>query len=305
MTAQQKKYLIVVGGPTAVGKTAFSIQLAQALKTEIISADSRQIYKQMDIGTAKPEAEELAAAPHHFIDLLEPYTEYSAGQFERDALALLEQLFAKHYVVVVAGGSGMYVQALTRGMDRMPEVPPQLREALNQQLKEQGLESLVEELKQLDPLYWQEVDRQNPSRIIRALEVSRATGKPYSAFRQQQYPKRAFETIKLGLDRPREELYTRIDQRMELMLEQGLLEEAKRLYPFRQLNALQTVGYQEIFSYLEGKYDWDEAVRLLKRNSRRYAKRQLTWFRKDPDFVWFHPEQLEQALAFIYGQMKA
>ena len=305
LAASQKKYLIVVGGPTAVGKTAFSIQLAQALQTEIISADSRQLYKQLDIGTAKPNAAELAAVPHHFIDILEPDTEYSAGQFERDALQLLDQLFQKYRAVVVVGGSGMYVQALYRGMDQMPEVPAYIRESLNQELQQKGLDVLAERLRQHDPQYWQEVDRQNPLRIIRALEVIQSTGQPYSSFRQQLYPVRPFETIKIGLERPREELYARIERRMDLMIEQGLFEEAERLYPYRQLNALQTVGYQEIFGYLEGQYGKDEAIRLLKRNSRRYAKRQMTWFRKDEGFRWFSPDGLEKALAFIYGQMPA
>jgi tRNA dimethylallyltransferase len=304
MPAQQTKYVIVVGGPTAVGKTAYSIALAKRLKTEIISADSRQIYRQMTIGTAKPDAAELAAVPHHFIDVLNPDTDYSAGQFERDALQLLEKLFDRYQTVVVAGGSGLYVQALCRGMDQMPEIPPHYRETLNREFQERGLPPLLEELHQRDPLYWQQVDRQNPSRIIRALEISRASGQPYSHFRQQAYPQRPFKVIKIGLERPREELYARIDQRMDQMLEGGLLEEARRLYPYRQLNALQTVGYQELFGFLEGQWDWAEAVRLLKRNSRRYAKRQLTWFKKDPEWVWFHPGQLEQALSFIGEQLQ-
>ncbi|EMR03204.1 tRNA (adenosine(37)-N6)-dimethylallyltransferase MiaA [Cesiribacter andamanensis] len=305
MPDQQKKFLIVVGGPTAVGKTAFSIALAQRLGTEILSADSRQLYQQLNIGTAKPDAAELAAVPHHFIDLLEPDQEYSAGQFERDALQLLEKLFTRYQAVVVAGGSGLYVQALCRGMDQMPQVPENLREQLNKEYAQHGLAPLLEELQQRDPVYWQEVDRQNPSRIIRALEVCRATGQPYSGFRQQAYPERPFQTIKIGLDRPRGELYARIDERMDQMLAQGLLEEAKRLYPYRQLNALQTVGYQEVFGYLEGQWPWEEAVRLLKRNSRRYAKRQLTWFKKDPDWHWFHPHQLEEALGLIHAQMQS
>ncbi|AHM59021.1 tRNA delta(2)-isopentenylpyrophosphate transferase [Flammeovirgaceae bacterium 311] len=305
MINHQQKYLIVVGGPTAVGKTAFSIRLAQELNTHVISADSRQLYRHLNIGTAKPEPQELAAAPHHFIDILEPDTEYSAGHFERDALALLKELFREHQAVVVAGGSGLYVQALCRGMDQMPEVPSEVRMQLNQIYIDSGLEVLLEELRQHDPVYWQEVDRQNPARIIRALEVIRATGQPYSGFRQQQYPQRPFQVIKIGLDRPREELYARIDVRMDAMIEQGLFREAEALYPYRQLNALQTVGYQEIFGFLEGAYSRDEAIRLLKRNSRRYAKRQLTWFRKDEDYTWFHPEEFEKALAFIYAQLQA
>jgi tRNA dimethylallyltransferase len=305
LATEQTKYLLVVGGPTAVGKTAFSIRLAQDLNTEIISADSRQLYRQMNIGTAKPTAEELAAVPHHFIDILDPDTEYSAGQFERDALLMLNELFRHHQTIVVAGGSGLYVQALVRGMDQIPELPAAYREQLNSEYSAHGLALLLEELQERDPQYWQEVDRQNPVRIIRALEVCRATGSPYSSYRQQRFPQRPFQTIKIGLERPRQELYTRIDQRMEAMVQEGLFEEAEKLYPYRQLNALQTVGYQEIFAYLDGAYDREEAIRLLKRNSRHYAKRQITWFKKDPEFHWYHPDQYAQAYRFICAQLEA
>ncbi len=300
----QQNYLIIIGGPTAVGKTAFSIALAKALQTEIISADSRQVYRQLNIGTAKPTPAELAAAPHHFIDILDPDTEYSAGQFEREALALTDTLFIKHNALIVVGGSGLYVQALERGMDQMPEVPASIRETLKKTWQERGLTALQNELQEVDPAYWQEVDQQNPVRLIRALELYRATGKPYSFFRKQLYPERPFKTIKIGLERPREELYARIDQRMDTMISEGLFEEAARLYMYRQLNALQTVGYKEIFAYLDGLYDKDEAIRLLKRNSRHYAKRQLTWFKKDPEFHWYHPDHFSEALSFIGEQMK-
>lgn len=292
-------YLLVVGGPTAVGKTAFSIQLARHFQTEIISADSRQLYQQLNIGTAKPNNAELAAVPHHFIDILPPEQEYNAGQFEREALSLLENLFQQHRHVVVAGGSGMYVQALCQGIDEMPEVPAALRQQLNQALDKKGLTPLTEQLKDLDPAYYEQVDRQNPQRVLRALEVCLHTGKPYSSFRKQDFKERPFHIIKIGLERSRPELYQRIDQRMDAMIAEGLFEEAKNLYPYRALNALQTVGYKEVFDYLEGSYDKEEAIRLLKRNSRRYAKRQLTWFRKDPAFHWFHPDSFREALAFI------
>lgn len=288
-----------MAGPTAVGKTAFSIRLAQKLKTEIISADSRQLYKKMDIGTAKPDWEELAAVPHHFIDILPPEEEYNAGLFERDALIVAEKLFARHDFVVVAGGSGMYVQALCHGMDQMPDVPKELRESLNARLSAEGLPVLFKELEVLDPEYAASADRHNPQRVIRALEVCIYSGKPYSFFRKQQNAVRPFKIIKIGLDRPREQLYSRIDQRMDLMIEEGLFAEAEALYPYRKLNALQTVGYKEIFDYLEGKYSREESIRLLKRNSRRYAKRQLTWFRKDKEYQWFHPEAFEEAIAYI------
>lgn len=293
----------MVGGPTAVGKTAFSIALARYFRTEIISADSRQIYQQLDIGTAKPTKEEMAAVPHHFIDQLPVEEGYNAGQFEQDALALLEHLFKEHDVVVVTGGSGMYVQALSQGIDEMPLIPARLREELNIRLQEKGLEDLLEELKLRDRAYYETVDRKNPQRVIRALEVNMHTGRLFSAFRQQNFTQRPFRIIKIGLDRPRHELYARIDERMDQMIAQGLFKEAKRLYPYRHLNALQTVGYKEIFGYLKGDYEREEAIRLLKRNSRRYAKRQLTWFRKDPEFSWFNPDQIEEALVFIQEQM--
>lgn len=299
------KYIIVIGGPTAVGKTACSIGLARHYHTEIISADSRQLYQQLTIGTAKPATEELAAVPHHFIDILPPEVEYNAGQFERDALQLLGKLFIEHDVVVVAGGSGMYVQALCQGIDEMPAIPAEIRQTINQQLEAEGLPALVQELEVCDPAYAREVDRQNPQRIVRALEVCRFTGEPYSAFRKKSYKERPFGIIKIGLDRDRKELYDRIDQRMDSMIEEGLFEEAASLYSYRELNALQTVGYKEIFDYLDGHYNREEAIRLLKRNSRRYAKRQLTWFRKDPEFNWFHPNEFDAIIACCDKQMAA
>lgn len=303
--SHQNKYILVVGGPTAVGKTACSIKLAQHFGTEIISADSRQLYQQLDIGTAKPTKQELAAVPHHFIDILPPDSEYNAGKFENDALELINQLFASHDVVVVAGGSGMYVQALCQGIDKMPAVPVEIREELNQRLAQEGLPVLVQELATLDPVYALEVDLKNPQRVIRALEICLYTQKPYSAFRQQHFPPRPFGIIKIGLDLPRDLLYTRIEQRMDAMITDGLIEEARQLYPYRSLNALQTVGYKEVFAYLEGSYDKEEAIRLLKRNSRRYAKRQLTWFRKDPEFTWFHPEKTEDIIAYCRARIAA
>lgn len=299
---KKRKYLLVVAGPTAVGKTAFSIRLAQFFKTEIISADSRQLYQKLDIGTAKPTQEELTAVPHHFVDILPPDQEYNAGLFERDALQQVEKLFQKHNEVVVAGGSGMYVQALCQGMDEMPAVPKEVRDNLNSRLEKEGLSPLFAELRALDPVYASQVDQYNPQRVVRALEVSLFCGKPYSSFRQQQTEERPFHIIKIGLDRPREELYRRIDSRMDMMIEEGLFEEAKELYPYRQLNALQTVGYKEIFDFLDGDYDKEEAIRLLKRNSRRYAKRQLTWFRKDEDFKWFHPDAFDEVVDYIWQE---
>lgn len=294
-----EKHLIVVGGPTAVGKTAFSIALAQALQTVILSADSRQLYKTLTIGTAKPTAEELQAAPHYFIDVLPPDQPYDAGQFEQDALELLNRLFQQYDTVVVAGGSGLYVKALCEGFDDMPGVPETLREQLNEELAQHGLEPLLAELKEVDETYYQQVDRQNPQRIIRALEVYRASGQPYSSFRKAAKSTRPFNIIKIGLERDREELYERINLRIDQMIAEGLEEEARSLLPYRTLNALQTVGYQEWFGYFDEAYDYAETVRLLKRNSRRYAKRQLTWFKRDSGFRWFHPDQFSNALAYV------
>ncbi|MER2997886.1 tRNA (adenosine(37)-N6)-dimethylallyltransferase MiaA [Pontibacter populi] len=298
------KYVIVVVGPTAVGKTDLCVNLATHFNTEVVSADSRQFYKEMQIGTAKPTLAEQKAIPHHFVDSHSIAEEYNAGAYEQDALQVLDKLFKDHDVVIVTGGSGLYVRALCEGMDEMPETDPEIRTALTAKLEAEGLESLLARLQQLDPVYYSQVDKANPQRVIRALEVCLSSGQPYSSFRKSDKASRPFRTIKIGLTRDRQELYNRIDQRMDQMLQQGLLEEAKALYPYRSHNALQTVGYKEIFDYLEGKYDWEEAVRLLKRNSRRYAKRQLTWFTKHPEeYTWFHPQQWQEIVDFIVRKL--
>ena len=299
----KSKFLIVVAGPTAVGKTDLSIRLAQHFKTVILSADSRQFFRELNIGTAKPTPEEQQGVTHYFIDSHSISEEYNAGQFEADALELLDRVFKEKDVAILTGGSGLYVRALCEGMDEMPEVAPEIREELNRKLETEGLETLCQQLEKLDPEYFAQVDKANPQRVVRALEVCMASGKPYSFFRNQQRKPRPFGIIKIGLTRPREELYQRIDLRMDQMLAQGLLEEAKSLLPYRQHNALQTVGYTEIFGFLDGEYDWEEAVRLLKRNSRRYAKRQLTWFRKDPEFTWFEASQENEILTFIEARI--
>ncbi len=295
----KKKYLIVVLGPTAVGKTDLSLHLAQDLSTEIISADSRQFYREMQIGTAKPTPDELAQVKHHLVNSHSIQEDYSVGQYELDAIQIISDLHQQNDYVLLVGGSGLYIQAVCEGMDAMPAVDPQLREALIQKKDQEGVAALLEQLQSLDPIYYETVDKANPQRVIRALEVSLATGKPYSSFRQKKEVKRDFESIKIGLNRPREELYQRINQRMDQMIAAGLFEEAKLLYPYKEQNALQTVGYQEIFDYLEGKYDQEEAIRLLKRNSRRYAKRQLTWFRKDETIEWFAPEHYTAIKAYL------
>ncbi len=298
-SAAKQGNLIVIVGPTAVGKTELCIRLAQHYRTVVVSADSRQFYREMAIGTAKPTLAERRNIPHYFIDSHQISQEYSTGAYEQDALEKLKVLFQQHHEVLLTGGSGLYVRALLEGMDDMPEVPDQLREQLIQQEQEQGLAFLLAQLQQLDPVYFNQVDKHNPQRVIRALEVTLATGQPYSSFRKKTPVERPFNVIKIGLTRPRAELYDRINTRVDQMLENGLLTEVKSLYPFKNHNALQTVGYQEIFNYLEGFYDWPEAVRLLKRNSRRYAKRQLTWFRKDAGYTWFHPDDFEGILSFI------
>jgi tRNA dimethylallyltransferase len=303
-SADKPYFLIVVVGPTAVGKTDLCVRLAKHLQTEIISADSRQFYKEMTIGTAKPTVEEQQGVPHHFVDSHHITEEYNAGAYEQDALQLFKELFKEHKAVILTGGSGLYVRAVSEGMDEMPETDPAIREQLTALYQEQGLQPLLEQLQQADPSYYERVDKANPQRVIRGLEVCLSSGQPYSLFRKQKQQERPFQIIRIGLNRDRQELYDRIDQRMDLMLAQGLLEEARALYPYRHHNALQTVGYKELFDYLEGKYDWEEAVRLLKRNSRRYAKRQLTWFHKYPDYTWFHPDQWEEIVTFIERQMQ-
>ena len=280
--------MISVVGPTAIGKTVKAIEIAEHLGTEIISADSRQFYRETSIGTAKPTPPELSRIKHHFIDSHSISDFYSAGAFERDALDLLTRLFETNSLVVAVGGSGLYLKALWHGFDDMPEVKDGLREQLNEEFVQNGIEPLLNELKEHDSIYYDQVDRMNHQRVIRALEVIRSTGKPFSAFRQSEpINERPFRNIKIGLEMEREQLYERIDKRMDQMISAGLFNEAEGLYQYKEMNALQTVGYKEIFDFMDGKYDREEAVRLLKRNSRRYAKRQMTWFKADPEIKWF------------------
>lgn len=300
----QDKFLIVVVGPTAVGKTVVSIELAKSLETEVISADSRQFYQEMEIGTAKPTAEELAMVKHYFINSHSIKEDVSAGSYEKLATAKLEKLFQDHKYIVLTGGSGLYINAVTEGLADIPEVPHGIRQELNDRLEKEGLESLGQLLEKHDPEYYKIVDLGNPQRIIRALEVSLATGKPYSSFRKPSNEKKPFGVIKIGLERPREELYDRINLRMDQMISEGLFDEAASLYPYKDHNALQTVGYKEIFDHIDGQYDKEEAIRLLKRNSRRYAKRQMTWFRKDENTEWFHPNQLEEIIEFVRNETR-
>lgn len=281
------KTLINIAGPTAIGKTALAIQLAKFFNTEIISADSRQFYKEMSIGTAVPETEELAAAPHHFIQHRSITEDYNVGDFEKEALAKLDKLFTKHDVVVMVGGSGLYTKAVVEGLDNFPEVDRNIRTELNEELLKNGLQSLQQKLQQLDPEYYAQADIQNPHRLIRALEICIGTGKAFSTFLKKEKNTRNFKTISIGLTAERQEIYDRINRRVDIMLENGLLEEARELYPYRKYNALNTVGYKELFACFDEQWDLETAVAEIKKNTRRFAKRQLTWFKKDESITWF------------------
>jgi tRNA dimethylallyltransferase len=292
-----KLKLIVVSGPTAIGKTELSVLLARELDCDIISADSRQIYREMNIGTAKPSAKELESAKHYFINYKSIQDYYSAGRFELDVIKLLSKY--RKQAILMVGGSGLYIKAVCDGIDEFPGPDLMLRNVLETRYKEEGLDPLREDLRSLDYDTWKSIDLKNPKRVIRALEVIQQTGKKYSVLKNETHKSRDFDILKIGLDIPREDLFKRINLRVDGMLEAGLLEEVKSLLPFKDLTALQTVGYTEFFGYFDGEYDLDEAIRLCKRNSRRYAKRQLTWFRKDERIHWFSPNSYEQILALI------
>lgn len=298
MDLSQKK-LVVIVGPTAVGKTAVAIALARHFATEIISADSRQIFRGLAIGTAKPSTAELTQVKHHFIDSHSIHDQYDAAQYGEEALALVYELFKKYDYLIVCGGSGLYVRALLEGFDDIPEIQEGIREDLQRNFEQSGLEWLQQKMLALDPEHYHRIDNQNPVRLMRALEVMIATGKSISTFQGNTKRVLPFQVIKIGLEVDRDILYKRIDQRMDAMIAQGLFEEAERFYPNKHLNALQTVGYQEIFDYLDKQYDKAEAIRLLKRNTRRYAKRQLTWFKRDEEIKWFKPDQLNTIIATI------
>jgi tRNA dimethylallyltransferase len=294
------KTLIVIAGPTASGKTALAIQLAQNYKAVIISADSRQFYREMAIGTAKPTDEELITVKHYFINSHSITENFTVGDFEKQCLGLLKELFKYHDKVIMVGGSGLYIKAVCEGFDQLPVANHEIRSKLNGELQAQGIERLQEKLKIADPVYYETVDLNNPQRIIRALEVFEATGKPFSSFHTSLKVARPFRTIKFGLDWPREILYQRINQRVDTMLQQGLIEEVKSLLPYRHFNALNTVGYNELFDYFDGKTELHSAISLIKQNTRRFAKRQLTWFKKDKDIIWMSQKQnLTGLLALI------
>jgi tRNA dimethylallyltransferase len=282
----KKPLLINITGPTASGKTEIAIHVAQALDTEILSADSRQIYKEMRIGTAVPSDEELQKVKHHFIRHISIFDTYTASDFEKEALEKINELAGSKPYIVMAGGTGLYFNAVNYGLDEIPGVPETIRSELNRLLEEKGIAYLQRELREKDPGYYQTVDKHNPRRLLRALEVIRHTGKPYSSFRSGKAKKRPFDTVWFGLLWPRQTLYERINRRVDLMMEKGLLDEAEQWYPYRNLNALQTVGYRELFDYLDGKIPLSVAVEEIKKNTRRYAKRQMTWFKKNPEIRW-------------------
>ncbi len=281
------KTLITIVGPTAIGKTSLSIAIAKYFDCEIISCDSRQFYKEMKIGTAVPSDVELNQIKHHFIQNRSIHEAYSVGEFEKDALVVIKQLFKKHDTVVMIGGSGLYVDAVLKGLDHFPEVAPEIRIELNQLLEKDGIESLQAQLEYLDPETYDVIDIQNPHRVIRALEVCLGTDEMYSYYKNKPKKTRDFNTIKIGLDANRETIYMRIEQRVDLMLKEGLLDEAKKLYPYKNLNALQTVGYRELFDYFDDTFTLDFAIAEIKKNTRRFAKRQNTWFKKDKEIHWF------------------
>jgi tRNA dimethylallyltransferase len=296
--------LIILLGPTGIGKTDLSLELATHFQSEIISCDSRQIFREMIIGTAVPDQKTLGTVPHHFIGSHSINDYYNASKFEIEVLHKLDQLFRGKELVMMTGGSMLYIEAICKGLDDLPDVDPQLRKSLMNRMETDGIASLLIELEKLDPLYYQEVDLKNPKRILHALEICLSTGTPFSAFRTNQTKKRPFNIIKIGLNCDRAVLYNRINQRVDKMFGEGLVDEAKNLYPSRHLNALNTVGYRELFDYFDGKLTLDEAREKIKANSRKYARKQLTWFRRDPDITWFTPGMGDEIISFINRQLE-
>lgn len=297
------KTLVVITGPTGVGKTSVSIDIARRYKTEIVSSDSRQLFKELCIGTAVPSEEELRAVKHHFIQTHSIKENYNASRYETEAINLLDQLFKKHDIVLLVGGSMLYIDAVCKGIDIMPDADLEIRQTLKERLEKDGIESLRLQLKQLDPDYYQTVDLKNPARIVHALEISLMTGKPYSSFRTNTNKKRQFSIIKIALDCDRKVLHERINQRVDIMVKDGLIEEAQKVYPHKGLTALNTVGYRELFDFFDGNTTKEKAIELIKRNSRRYARKQLTWFRRDETVKWFTPSQGQEIIQYINSQI--
>lgn len=293
------KTLVVITGPTGIGKTALSINVASHFKTEIVSCDSRQIFRELSIGTAVPTDLELNSVPHHFIHSHSIRDNYNVSRYENEAIELIVKLFRQHDLLVLAGGSMLYIEAICKGIDNMPDADPEIRKELKQRLKNEGLESLRLQLRQLDPDYYKTVDLKNPARIVHALEISIQTGRPYSSFRTNQQKRRPFSILKIGLNGEREELHRCINLRVDKMMEAGLEKEARSVYAFKYLPSLNTVGYRELFAYFDGEISREKAIELIKRNSRRYARKQLTWFRRDQEFAWFQPNQSGEVIDFI------
>jgi len=298
-----QKHLIVLTGPTGIGKTKTGIQIAKNFKTEIVSADSRQIYKEMTIGTAVPDFEELNAVKHHFIQTHSIHEVYNASRYENEALDVIDSVLKTNNLVLLVGGSMLYIDAVCRGIDIMPDADAEIRKMLKDKLEKEGLESLRFQLKKIDPGYYNSVDLKNPNRIIHALEISIQTGKPYSSFRSNPNKTRSFSIIKIGLNCDRKKLHNRINSRVDQMIDAGLENEARNLHHLKHLNALNTVGYRELFAYFDGKTTLEKAIELIKRNSRRYARKQLTWFRSDNEINWFEPEQSNEIISFLKNQI--
>lgn len=300
-----KPTLIVLIGPTGIGKTDLSLNIAEHYNTEIISADSRQLYADLKIGTAAPTPEQLARVKHHFVGTLQLTDYYSAAQYEAEVMKKLDELFKRHNVIVLTGGSMMYVDAVCKGIDDIPTVDEETRKTLMQHYENVGLERLCAELKILDPEYYDIVDKKNPKRVIHALEICYMTGQTYTSFRTSQTKERPFNIIKVGLRREREELYARINKRVDIMMEDGLLEEAKSVYQYKNLNSLNTVGYKEMFKYLDGEWELPFAIEKIKQNSRIYSRKQVTWFKRDTDITWFHPDDTNNIMSFIEERLNA
>lgn len=297
-----EKTLIVITGPTAVGKTTLCLDIAQKLGIPIINADSRQIYQELRIGTARPTEEEMQTVRHYFVGSLRLEDYYSASMYEQQVLELLQDLFKEKDFALMSGGSMMYIDAVCNGIDDIPTVDDETRQTMKRRLKDEGLEALVEELRRRDPEHWEIVDRQNPRRVVHALEICHMTGKTYTSFRTAEKKQRPFRIVKIGLNRDREELYDRINRRVDLMMQQGLLKEAETMYPKRHLNALNTVGYKELFDFFEGRWSLEEAVERIKGNTRRYARKQLTWYKRDPQIHWFHPDNKQEIIDYILSK---
>lgn len=303
-SVKNKKSLVVLLGPTGVGKTEISLNIAEFYGCPIVSSDSRQFYRELKIGTAAPNDDQLSRVKHYFIGSHSIFDEYNAGQYELDVIDLLKKLFLKNDVVLLVGGSMMYIDAVCNGIDDIPNVDTKTREFWKREYEEKGLEYIQNELLRLDPKHYQEVDLQNYKRVMHALEICTITGKPYSDVRTGIRKTRDFDIVKIGFNRPRPELYERINQRVEIMMQDGLLDEAKLFFEFRHLNTLNTVGYKEIYDYLDGKWPLDFAVNMIQQDSRRYAKRQLTWFNRDKEIQWFHPDSKVEIFEYLQSKIK-